>query len=239
MSELKVHASIGDNELMVQTDKLRIDFSKRLKKALAEAGIAEWGAGSFLAKTTGKTPKAASKWMNAETMPGRDNMLAIAKELRVNVEWLQYGTPSVNERPSAYSIEAPVFSIPLISEVSAGVWCESPDEFQPGDAEEWLPRPKNAGDKTFALAVDGDSMTSQIPGQRSYPHGTIIYVDPDKPFANGSRVVGRANGNYTFKLFVEDAGKKYLKPINPTYDKIDITDDVHICGVVIGSYLPE
>ena len=203
MSELKVHASISDNEPMVQTDKLRMEFSKRLKKALAEADIAEWGAGSFLAKTTGKTPKAASKWLNAETMPGRDSMLAIAKELRVNVEWLQYGAQSVGERPSAYAVESPVFSIPLISQVSAGVWCESPDEFQPGDAEEWLPRPKNAGDRTFALAVDGDSMTSQIPGQRSYPHGTIIYVDPDKPYSNGSRVVGRANGNYTLNCLLK------------------------------------
>jgi len=73
----------------------------------------------------------------------------------------------------------------------------------------------------------------------SDPEGMIIYVDPDKPVTTGSRVVARANGEYTFKTYVEDSGRKYLKPINPTYDKIDITEDVHICGVVFGSYLPE
>lgn len=129
--------------------------------------------------------------------------------------------------------------IPLISEVNAGAWCESPDNYEPGDAEEWLPAPQNAGDRTFALRVNNDSMTAPYPGQRSYPEGMIIYVDPDKRITNGARVVARANGEYTFKAYVEDAGRKYLKPLNPQYDKIDITDDVSICGVVIGSYLPE
>ena len=131
-------------------------------------------------------------------------------------------------------------SMPLISWVQAGDWCDSPDAFAPGDAEDWLPRPNNAGSRSFALRVEGDSMTSPYPGQRSYPHGTIIFVDPDRAVTNGSRVVARTpDGHYTFKTYIEDAGKRYLKPINPTYDKFDITDDVHICGVVIGSYLPE
>lgn len=142
----------------------------------------------------------------------------------------------VAEPPGSYT---PHFSIPLISEVNAGAWCESPDNYAPGDAEEWLPAPRNAGARTFALRVVNDSMTSPYPGQRSYPDGMIIYVDPDKEVTNGARVVARANGDYTFKSYIEDAGRKYLKPINPTYEKIDITDDVHICGVVIGSYLPE
>jgi len=148
-----------------------------------------------------------------------------------------------SDRKSVKEVE-PVYKardnkIPLISWVSAGTWCESPDNYPVGDAEDWLPAPRNAGSRSFALRVINDSMTSPYPGQRSYPHGTIIYVDPDKPITNGCRVVARTNGEYTFKAYIEDAGRKYLKPINPTYDKIDITEDVHICGVVIGSYMPE
>lgn len=130
-------------------------------------------------------------------------------------------------------------TMPLIGWVKAGEWCESPDHFAPGDAEDWLPRPANAGVRSFALKVQNDSMTSPYPGQRSYPEGTIIYVDPDREIINGCRVVARVNGEYTFKTYVEDGGRKYLKPINPTYDKYDITEDTHICGVIIGSYLPE
>lgn len=68
---------------------------KRLKQALAKSGIAEWGAGSRLAEITGKTPKAASKWLNGEAMPGRANMQAIADELHVSIQWLQYGEGEV------------------------------------------------------------------------------------------------------------------------------------------------
>ncbi|MAG64619.1 MAG: hypothetical protein CMK74_01910 [Pseudomonadales bacterium] len=91
MSELKVHASACNDEPMVQQEALRIAFAKRLKVALAHAGVAEWGAGRHLADVTGRTPKAASKWINAESMPGRSNMLSIAVALGVRVEWLQYG----------------------------------------------------------------------------------------------------------------------------------------------------
>ena len=89
--ELNVHASKCEHERMVQTEDLRAAFVVRLKKALAKQGIPEWGAGARLAEITGKTAKAASKWLNAETMPGRENMKAIAIALSVRVEWLQYG----------------------------------------------------------------------------------------------------------------------------------------------------
>ncbi|MEZ2746332.1 helix-turn-helix transcriptional regulator [Halopseudomonas bauzanensis] len=91
MSELKVHARPCNAEPMVQSEKIRADFVRRLKTALNQAGIAEWGAGARLAEITKTTPKAASKWLNTEAMPGRKNMLAIAEELKVRVEWLQYG----------------------------------------------------------------------------------------------------------------------------------------------------
>lgn len=76
---------------MVQSEEIRSAFVKRLKQALAKAGIAEWGAGSRLAEIAKKTPKAASKWLNGETMPGRASMQAIADELHVSIQWLQYG----------------------------------------------------------------------------------------------------------------------------------------------------
>lgn len=81
---------------MVQSNDLRRAFVLRLKQALAAAGIGEWGAGVRLAQVTGTTPKAASKWLNEESMPGRANMRSIARELGVRVEWLQYGEGPMN-----------------------------------------------------------------------------------------------------------------------------------------------
>ncbi|WP_447590115.1 LexA family transcriptional regulator [Aquipseudomonas campi] len=92
MTELKVQASPCDIEPMVQTtEEIRRAFVARLKSAASAKGIDEWGLGARLAEITGKTAKAASKWLNEESMPGRVNMQAVASALDVRVEWLQFG----------------------------------------------------------------------------------------------------------------------------------------------------
>lgn len=91
------------------------------------------------------------------------------------------------------------------------------------------------GPNTYCLIVKGDSMTNSIPGQRSYPEGTIIFVDPDKPVTNGCRVIAKLPDceGLTFKEYREDGGKRYLMPLNRSYDKFEITDETRFCGVVI------
>lgn len=78
---------------MVQTEKIRQEFAKRLRKALSQSqhGIEGRGAGVYLAGITKVTQKATSKWLNGETMPGRQNMKVIADTLEVRAEWLEYG----------------------------------------------------------------------------------------------------------------------------------------------------
>jgi transcriptional regulator with XRE-family HTH domain len=91
LAELKVLASWLRIEPMVHADDLRAGFSDRLKKALADSGISQWGAQARLAKEVGVTPKAASKWVNGETVPGPLKLMHIANWLNVRREWLQYG----------------------------------------------------------------------------------------------------------------------------------------------------
>ncbi|MEH6534577.1 MAG: S24 family peptidase [Photobacterium frigidiphilum] len=131
--------------------------------------------------------------------------------------------------------------IPLISHVQAGAFCEAIDNFQPGDAEEWLPCPVKVGKHAYALRVKGDSMTSPIAGQLSYPEGSLIYIDPDREPDIGSRVIAKLidSNEVTFKVYTEDGGKKYLKPINPQYPTIELTEGTHICGVIVGSFRAE
>ena len=43
----------------------------------------------------------------------------------------------------------------------------------------------------------------------------------------------------TFKEYIEDGGKKLLKPINPQYAIEAFTDGSKIIGVVIGSFVAE
>jgi len=92
MSELKVHARTCDIEPMVQIEDIRAAFVARLKKSLSAHGIDQWGAGARLAEIAKVTPKASSKWLNGESMPGPAKMQAIATALGVKIEWLQHGS---------------------------------------------------------------------------------------------------------------------------------------------------
>lgn len=131
--------------------------------------------------------------------------------------------------------------VPVISWVQAGAFCFSPDLFCPGDAEDWIPALRKFGAQTYALKVQGDSMISPYAGQKSYPEGCFIFVDPERPVTNGCRVVARIHDDElaTFKVYSEDAGKRFLKPLNPQYPTITIDDSMHICGVVVGSWIDE
>ena len=103
MSELKVHARACDAEPMVHIEDIRAAFVVRLKKALAAHGIDQWGAGARLAEIAKVTPKASSKWLNGESLPGPAKMSAVADALGVKIEWLQHGAgdePSFSKLPT-------------------------------------------------------------------------------------------------------------------------------------------
>lgn len=146
-----------------------------------------------------------------------------------------------SDQANTIQLTRPAGLVPVISWVQAGNWCESPDNFEPGTAEEWLMCPPRHSSRTYALKVVGDSMTSSTPGERSYPQGTIIFVDPEKQFEIGSRVIARLpnSAEATFKTYSVDAGRPYLVPINSRYPAIPMPEGTTICGVVIGSYRPE
>ncbi|WP_218816204.1 LexA family protein [Methylobacillus rhizosphaerae] len=126
--------------------------------------------------------------------------------------------------------------VPLISWVQAGRWEEIVDNFQPGDAEDWLQCPVGHSPATFVLRVRGDSMFNPH-GRHSFANGDLIFVDPDRTAENGSLVVIRLDDSKeaTFKMLMIEEGRKYIKPLNPDWpDKImEINEDASICGVVI------
>ncbi|MCK8669419.1 LexA family transcriptional regulator [Pseudomonas azerbaijanoccidens] len=90
---------------MVQIEDIRAEFASRLKKSVAAKGIDQWGAGARLAEVAKVTPKAASKWLNGESIPGPAKMQAIASFLGVKIEWLQHA--SGDGPGSSVSLTAP------------------------------------------------------------------------------------------------------------------------------------
>lgn len=241
---------------MVDKNAIRAAFSERLHEALNDAGVRSRGRGVDIhrhLKSMGvdKTTQAVSKWLNGEAMAEADSMAALCSWLKVRREWLEYGVlpkdqagesnvrnlPDRNEG-NVREITRRFGKVPLISWVQAGSWCEANIEAHYG--ETWLSCPVAISSSGYALTVLGDSMTNPGPG-RSYPTGCIIFVDPEAEAKTGDRVIARVprTNEATFKVLVEDAGRQFLKPINPQYPIIEITEETHICGKVVGSFIPE
>lgn len=238
---------------MVDKNEIRAEFSSRLHEALTAAGIRQRGRGVDVhkhLKNLGvvKTTQAISKWLNGEAIPEADSIAALAQWLGVRREWLEYGVmPRESYQEMAFDDGGNVQAIgrvfgkvPLISWVQAGAWCDSASNVESSQAESWLSCPVSISKSGYALRVRGDSMTNPGPG-RSYPAGCIIFVDPELKPATGDRVIAsipRTN-EATFKVLVEDAGVAYLRPINPQYPVLPITEETLICGKVVGSFIPE
>lgn len=241
---------------MVDKNELRAAFTARLHEALDDAGVRTRGRGVDIhkhLKSVGvhKSPQAVSKWLNGDAIAEADSMVALSVWLKVRREWLEYGvipkeqaeTNNIHrlhsgDESNVREVTRRFGKVPLISWVQAGAWCES--NFEQHDGESWLSCPVPISGSGYALKVLGDSMTNPGPG-RSYPTGCIIFVDPEAETKTGDRVIARVprTNEATFKILVEDAGRQFLRPINPQYPIIDITEETHICGKVVGSFIPE
>ncbi|EML1595559.1 helix-turn-helix domain-containing protein [Burkholderia cenocepacia] len=133
--------------------------------------------------------------------------------------------------------------LPLISWVQAGNWTEVVDNFQPGDAEDWIPCPFNHGPNAFVLRVVGESNYDPA-GPKSYAPGEFIAVDPAREPINRSMVVVRVDHDdrATFKqLLMDDDGTMMLKALNPSWPNrvFAMPTGSRIVGVVIGKWVPE
>jgi SOS-response transcriptional repressor LexA len=243
---------------MVDKNDLRAAFSARLHEAFDDAHVRERGRGADIhkhLKTVGveKSPQAISKWLNGDAMAEADSMVVLSDWLKVRREWLEYGVlpKNLRERDSAsmrqsepgadtnvLELNLHFGKVPLIFWVQAGAWSEENVEHYDGDT--WLSCPVPISQSGYALKVLGDSMTNYGPG-KSYPTGCIIFVDPEAEAKTGDRVIARVprTNEATFKVLVEDAGRQFLRPINTQYPIFDITEETHICGKVVGAFIPE
>ncbi|MCX8596773.1 helix-turn-helix domain-containing protein [Gilliamella sp. B3486] len=122
---------------------------------------------------------------------------------------------------------------PLINFAIAGEWRESMESYNTNDVKEWPSTTKMVDKNSFWLRVKGNSMTA--PSGLSIPEGMLILVDPSiKPKSNKLVIAKLKNDSEaTFKQYVEDAGKKFLVSLNPSWPIIEIDDSCTIIGVVV------
>jgi len=136
---------------------------------------------------------------------------------------------------SEVSEDYKIGKVPVISSVEAGSWNEAVDQFTKGNGFDNVPCPFPHSTNTFALKVQGLSMTSDR--DPSFPEGCIIFADPDQAHKarNGSFVLAKLSksDNVTFKQLIDDGLDRFLKPLNDSGYKT-IHDNFTILAKIIG-----
>lgn len=231
-------------------------MAERIKEAREENGLNK----SEFARRVGVSAPTVLDWENGTiTSIKTTNLLKACQALNRTPGWVLHGkeprklppgtsyrnltsmlshSENLRENKSGYH-EDPrsLGKIPLISSVQAGAAELAVDNLAPGDAERWLPPPPVSHSRsTYALTVEGDSMDA--PYGKSYPPGSIIYVDPEQRghVTIGDPIIAKINGidAVTFKAFAQDGDRAFLKPLNPQYPTI--MDEFRVLGVVIGKW---
>ncbi|AHY43841.1 S24 family peptidase [Stutzerimonas decontaminans] len=222
---------------MVQHEEIRTAFSKRLKAALAAHGVESWGAGARLAKVAGVTPKAASKWLNGEAIPGPSKLLAIANELGVRREWLQYeeGAMSAAQPDHGSNVESgppivsPFREIRIVGTAqmgSEGYW------YAMDEADGFVDVPsRDPG--AYALRLRGDSMAPAI---RS---GWIAVCEPNHSWVPGEYVMIRlVEGECMVKelLYANDTEVSVMS-VNDAFGRrtipVEQIEAIHYVGAIL------
>ena len=189
------------------------------------------------------------------------SLLALARVYRADANWLDTGDGpapwdpvqirkaqnNVNEPAAIYRVvrvppEVPCFApgtpdtVPLISWPQAAAW-EAADKHP---ADRWIPCIAHHSPNTYALRVNSDSMTSSSGLLKSYPEGSIIFVDASLTTpADGERVIARIeeSNKITLKEFKQQDDRRWLLPLNPKHEPIRTAFTV--LGTVVGKWEDE
>lgn len=207
-------------------------FGERLLARRTELGLSQ----DDLAKKTGVSRVTISKIELGGSQDTRSsNLFKIAEALKCSPRWLLDGSEGkefeVDKNVTNPKANHPAsYRYPKLTWVSAGPWNS---EDNPAFPEDWIGSDIYAGENGFWLDVRGDSMTSS--GDFSIFEGMEILVSPDQEVHPGKFVIARLkeSGEATLKQYVEDAGQRFLKPLNPRYPMIPINENCEIVGVVV------
>ena len=163
-----------------------------------------------------------------------DKLELLAEALGTSIETI-YSMRSASDVEAKYNVTPGVLNgkrIPVISWVQAGMWTALADNFQPGQADDWVTPEETMSREAYALRVRGDSMLSPA-GLPTFPDGIIIMVEPSVEAKTGDFVVVRWNDeDATFKQLTRESGRYYLTPLNPRYPVVELPSDAVFCGVV-------
>ncbi|HAO9103771.1 TPA: helix-turn-helix transcriptional regulator [Escherichia coli] len=242
MTELIVHASTSIIELMVQEERARKDFSKRLALACDKAGLPIHGRQADIAKKMKLTPKAVSKWFNGESIPRRGRLQELAASIGTTSSYLLGDSHADGITEGHLQKSTETFRIDVLDvSVSAGPGVINSEfvevlrsvEYSVEDARQMFNGRR--ADQVRIINVRGDSMSGTIePGDLLFVDISIQHFDGDGIYAflyDGTAHVKRLQ-KMKNKLLVISDNKTYAswEPIES-----EEMNQLYVFGKVIGS----
>jgi SOS-response transcriptional repressor LexA len=210
---------------------------ERIQQKLNEKNLKQ----ADIARATGKSTAAVTKWLRGENIPKADALKDISRLLGVSDEWLLTGKGKDvtfdNNVSLLEKIEITGQPVPVISWVAAGSFTSVETVIRDTEVDEWLPPNKDCGKNGYGLKVTGMSMSPFfLPDDR-------IYVNPDVQtfdLQTSDLVIVACCGETeaTFKKLIIEGDNKYLQPLNPDWPEqiIKLSEDCRLVGKVVGLY---
>lgn len=203
-------------------------FSQRLTKAM----LARDTNPNALSKKCGISQSTIKRIKDGTTIdPQRHVLVQLARHLPCNPIWLQTGHGTMDDPSTTYAHRAeqdlPHFNVsPFRGLTQAPIidWGESEMRAKTSsDDAAWATKPMEwtqvvtASARAFWLRVVGDLMVQAR--EPSYPHGTLICVDPAVAPERDRLVLARDphTGRPIFRKLVTDGANWYLVPLNSQY----------------------
>lgn len=206
-------------------------FYLRISAARKALGLTQ----EQLAEKAGVVRRQIAAYEAGDSKPRGDVLANLSAALGASMQWLATGE---GKGPDVSNIKKTVMvrEIPVVS-------METITHFDPNDpthkfsAIDFIPTPYEAGEFSFGVMVQGDSMESW--SGPSFPDGTIVVVDPETIIEDGDFgvFIDINNNHATFKMYTMDQGEAYLQPLNPAYPIVNARDYVLI-GKVVSAQLP-
>ncbi len=91
----------------------------------------------------------------------------------------------------------------------------------------------------FALKiVSADAMQSSMPHLQTFFVNDYLVIDPTQKAVDSKYIIAAIpeNEEAIFRQYIVEGSTTYLKPLNTQYDIIKMTDEINICGVIIGKF---
>jgi SOS-response transcriptional repressor LexA len=231
--------SIDNDAKVVKRKRIsKLNWSRAIASAMASSK--DCRTQLALAKKSGVAQSTIGRILRGEVNPQSANLESISRALGLTLAQLaelgQDGTPNPEPLEDLSSTERSDY-VPLISWTQVSALESAIQTLRAEDAKDWMPKPNDSSDRTFALPVIGEAME---PG---YQHGDILFVDPDIEPTDGRDVLVRfeEHDDVVLRRVMHEGRSRYLKPINPSLPGkvIETATDssARILGVVVGKWV--